>query len=123
MDINYSEILQLVFEIAITVLLPIFLGVAIGAVRVWWNSLKAKIPQEQYEFAYMIAKQLVLAAEQSGLAGIIKNESKEKYAWVLENLEKQLAEQGIVLDLETLSSMIEAAVKEELNKERTSAEG
>lgn len=120
---DYNEMLQLVFELAITILLPIFLGMAIGAVRTWWTSVKARIPQEQYEFAFVLAKQLVLAAEQSGLAGMIKNDAETKKNWVLDRMEKGLADNGIELDLHTLSDMIEAAVKTELNPERTSASG
>ena len=120
---DFGELLQLVLEMAITVLLPIFLGFAIVAVRGWWESIKAKIPQEQYAFADMIARQLVLAAEQNGLAGKLSNEASVKYDWVLDNMERQLREAGIKLDLHTLSNMIESAVKAELNMERTSAEG
>lgn len=120
---DIGQVLQLVLQVAITVLLPVFLGYAVVAVRTWWGKVKAQIPAEQYAFAYNLVTQLVLAAEQSGLAGIIQNEAEVKKAWVINRAEAELAKLGIKMDLETIADMIEAAVKAELNKERTSAEG
>lgn len=120
---DVGEVIQLVLQIIISVLLPLFLAFAIGAVRTWWAKIKAQIPAEQYAFAFSIVSQLVLAAEQSGLAGIISNESKAKKKWVIERVEAELAKVGINLDLETISDMIEAAVKAELNKDKELAEG
>jgi len=120
---DVGEVLQLIAQIVISVLLPIFLTYAVVAVKSWWAKIKAQIPAEQFAFASGVIKSLVLAAEQSGLAGIIANEGQAKKQWVLDRAEKALAEHGIVMDLDALADMIEAAVKAELNADRNSAEG
>lgn len=58
-----------------------------------------------------IAKVAVLAAEQSGLSGLI--EDKKNYA--IRVAEQMLEERGIKIDLDTLTAAIEAAVLNELN--------
>jgi len=120
---DVGQVLQLVLQVAISVLLPVFLGYAIVAMRTWWGKIKAQIPAEQYAFASSLVSQLVLAAEQSGLAGIIANEAEVKKQWVIDRAEAELAKLGIKMDLNTISDMIEAAVKAELNRDRTSASG
>lgn len=120
---DVGEVLQLVIQVVITVLLPVLLAFSIGAMRSWWVKIKAQIPAEQYAFASSIISQLVLAAEQSGLAGIISNESQEKKQWVIQRAEEELAKVGIILDLNTIADMIEAAVKSELNKSKELPEG
>jgi len=120
---DIGEVLQLIIQIIITVLLPVVLTYVGVAVRAWWIKIKAQIPAEQYAFASTLVSQLVLAAEQSGLAGILSNESQAKKAWVIERAEAELAKMGIKMDLETISDLIEAAVKAELNKDKVPAEG
>lgn len=120
---DIGEVLQLIIQIIITVLLPVVLTYVGVAVRAWWIKIKAQIPAEQYAFASTLVSQLVLAAEQSGLAGILSNEAQAKKAWVIERAEAELAKMGIKMDLETISDLIEAAVKAELNKDKVPAEG
>jgi superfamily 6 holin (LLH) len=57
--------------------------------------LKAKLSQEQLMFAKMIAKTAVQAAQQSGLAGIIKNEAADKKKFAIEYLSRELAKFGL----------------------------
>lgn len=113
---EYSELLQKSLEVAIQVLLPVVLGFLVVFIRAKIAEVKSKIPQEQMQFASALAKMLVLAAEQNGLIGALEDVGEEKKRWVMGMLDQALKERGIVLDLETLSAMIEAAVHEAFKK-------
>lgn len=50
----------------------------------------------------------VLAAEQSGLTGVIENEGKKKKAYAIQFAERYLREHGFEMELDVVSDMIEA---------------
>jgi hypothetical protein len=113
---DYDALLQSVLTTLIEVLLPVLLGVVIYWIKQQAALVKARIPAEQLEFASGLARQFVLAAEQSGLAGYIKDAGLEKKEWVLLRLESALAQKGIRLDMRTLSDLVEAQVYDAIRK-------
>lgn len=107
-----DTLLQTLLKTLIQVMLPLLLGFLVALVKTKIEQLKAGMSQEQLLFATELARQLVLAAEQNGLTGAIKNEAAVKKEWVIQRLESELAERGIHLDIRVLSDMIEVAVHE-----------
>lgn len=107
---NWSDLVQPLLETVLSLLLPIVLGF----VAVWLKNLVAKIKAEMSEsqlaFITALAGQLVLAAEQSGLTGVITNVGEEKKAMVMAALQAAADEKGIKINVELLSAIVEAAV-------------
>lgn len=122
MDGILSSALQVFLETLVRLLLPVLLTAAVGYFVQQWKLVSARIPAEQLAFASELVRQLVLAAEQSGLSGAIENEAKAKKEWVLQRAEAELASRGIKLDLHQISTLVEAAVLESLNFEKYQTE-
>jgi len=110
MVMGWSDLVQPLLETVLSIMLPIVLGF----VAVWLKGLLAKIKAEMSEsqlaFITALAGQLVLAAEQSGLTGAITNVGEEKKAMVLAALQQAANDNGIKINVELLSAIIEAAV-------------
>jgi Bacteriophage holin of superfamily 6 (Holin_LLH) len=105
-----SEVLQAFLITLIQVLLPVFLAMAVAWMQAAFLKAKSEINQEQYKLAVELAGKFVLAAEQSGLTGVISQAGEEKKQWAMEQLDAALQAKGIRLDLPLLSAMIEAEV-------------
>jgi len=110
MVMDWSDLVQPLLETVLTIMLPIVLGF----VAVWLKNLIARIKSEMSEsqlaFITVLAGQLVLAAEQSGLTGVITNIGEEKKAMVIAALQQAADDNGIKISVELLSAIIEAAV-------------
>jgi len=110
MVMGWSDLVQPLLETVLSIMLPIVLGF----VAVWLKGLLAKIKAEMSEsqlaFITVLAGQLVLAAEQSGLTGVITNIGEEKKAMVIAALQQAADDNGIKISVELLSAIIEAAV-------------
>ena len=111
-----NSILQLVLETLITVLVPVLLGYIIKFVDTKISELRQYVERENLWYIYDIVKQLVYAAEQNGLAGLIENEGRAKKAYVLDRLQSYLNAKNIKVDVKTLDALIEAAVYEAFKK-------
>lgn len=107
---DWSDLVQPLLETVLSIMLPIVLGF----VAVWLKGLLAKVKAEMSEsqlaFITVLAGQLVLAAEQSGLTGAIENIGEAKKAMVIAALQTAADERGIKISVELLSAIIEAAV-------------
>jgi hypothetical protein len=68
----------------------------------------ADTPQARQELIDGAVKSAIMAAQQSGLAGLIKNVGKEKKAYAMQMAVEYLAQHGIGLDEQLLSGLIEA---------------
>lgn len=108
-----SVILQKVLEIVIQVLLPILLALLVALAKEAWAWVKAHVDQTQLETAMAIVEALVKAAEQNGLKDELFKVGANKKAFVMDLAAAELAKHNIVLDLETLSAMVESAVYDE----------
>lgn len=114
----YSDILQALLETLITVLVPVLATFAIAGIRVWMTKAQASIPAEQLAFASSLAKEFVKAAEQSGLAGLIADEGREKKAFVISKMEAVLEQKGIKIDMDVISALVESAVYEAVTQSK-----
>lgn len=108
--LEIGSLIQTVLVIIIQVLLPVALGYVVMWLKAKVEEVKARIPAEQLEFATVLAQQLVMAAEQSGLSGQIAAEGKAKKEWVIARLQLALEEKGIKMDVKYLSDLIEGEV-------------
>lgn len=115
--IDWNEILMIVLKAVITVALPVLLKLLFD----WLKLQKLKFEQNlDAETRYIIEEAVrlaVLAAEQSGLAGLLGEKYKDKKSFALAAAEKFLAQYGITIDLDVLAALIEAAVMEEFHQE------
>lgn len=112
---QWDELLFQVLQVAITVLAPILFTLLGKLIWDYAQKVQSQIPAEQLAFAKGLIKQLVLAAEQSGLTGLIRAEGEEKRKYVIDLAEKELKARGIDMDLDVLYALLEAAVFEAFN--------
>jgi hypothetical protein len=108
-----SILLQKLLEVAIQVLVPILLGLVGVLVKEAWAWVKAHVDQTKLETAMAVIEALVKAAEQNGLKDELFKVGANKKAYVMDLAAAELAKHNIVLDLETLSAMVESAVYDE----------
>jgi hypothetical protein len=107
-----DTLIQTLLMTLIQVMVPVLLGFLVALSKTIIDQAKSRMSQEQLAFASDLARQLVLAAEQNGLTGAIKDEAAAKKEWVILRLESELAKRGVKLDIHVLSDLIEAAVHE-----------
>ena len=93
---------------ALQVLLQGVLVFLAGQVSIWlvkiYQTQKAKLGLEQQALLDIVVRKAVEAAEQIGISG------EEKLTYAFDKVEKTLAGQGIVIDLDVIYSLIEAEV-------------
>ncbi len=116
---DWSPILQKSLETVIELLLPVLLGYAVVWVNAQIKAAKAKMSNDQLTLVQNLIKSFVLAAEQSGLAGQLRNIGSEKKAFVLQLIKNELEARHIEIDVDTLDAMIEAAVNDAFGKVET----
>ena len=112
MELELSNILQLVLELVITVVLPFLLKKLFDWLNSQIRNLNARNDLVALETTVKIIRQLVQAAEMNGLSGALENLGKEKKKWVIDMAEAELSRRGINIDLDVLDALIEAQVKE-----------
>lgn len=92
-------------------LIPVVVPLVVAKVKQWLAQAKEVAKEwrpELYQALDMGAKLAVTAAEQAGLAGLIK----EKKDYAINALEAYLAEFGYNVDVDVIDAAIEAAVNE-----------
>ena len=115
---NTSDaILQAAMVTVAQVLLPILMGGLVILIKALWGWIKSKMSAQQLEIATTLINQLVLAAEQNSLTGMLAAEGQAKKKYVIDTAEAPLAAKGIHLDLDVLDALIESSVYEAFNKE------
>lgn len=112
-----SEVLQTLILASIPVLIPILISMAIA----YWRKVSAEIQEKApvtYQALRIVASIAVQAAEQLAMAGVIQ----EKKQYAIEQVKLLLEQQGIKMDIESISVAIEAAVLEEFNRHKLEAQ-
>jgi hypothetical protein len=100
--------------VLVPVLATMVAGYAIQGIRYLEQKIKNERP-DVYATLMFVAKEAVHAAEQSGFAGLVE----DKKAFALAYLQRELDARGIKgFDLTTLEDKIEAAVFEEINRNK-----
>ncbi len=111
-----GSLLQLALETLIKVLLPVIMGYIVVWINQKISESKSKTRSTNMTYVIDLVYRLVLAAEQNGMIGAIKNAGEEKKKFVLAQAQAELEKHGISMDLETLDSLVEAAVNEAFGK-------
>jgi len=112
METETNALLQTLLQTIIIVFVPVLGTLATIALQRLSSQIKGKVGEQNYSLAENLAYQFVLAAEQSGLSGAIKDEAAVKKEWAMSQLDGALRAKGIKLDLPVLSALIEAKVHE-----------
>lgn len=116
-----GALLQAVIQVLVAVAVPLLTGL----VSLWLNQkiqqVKGQMSAEQLAMADSVVRKLVQAAEQYDLGGTAQRTGLEKKAWVTAKVQAWLDESGIKLDALKIADLIEAAVMEELNKDKRPA--
>jgi len=109
-----NNLVQPLLEMLLELLLPIVLGAAVLWIRQMIARAKGEIDERNLNWLLVLARQFVIAAEQSGLIGELENAGEAKKQMVVELLQAAADARGIKLDAEALSAIIEAAVVDAL---------
>lgn len=118
---NFWNFLTAVAMQVLAILLPVAIGYAVLLINSALKYLKARIGEQKYQEVYDFIRLLVLAAEQTGLKGDVLATGAEKKKWVLDRIQSYVDEKGYPINVADLSSMIEAAVMEEINRHKIGA--
>lgn len=109
-----DHILELFLETLIPVVVPVIAGFIAYLLKSLFDQFKLYLAQKgltaQYEFAMALIQEFIRAAEQNGLTGELEAVGARKKQWVMDMVQIELAKNGIHLDVETLSALVEAAV-------------
>lgn len=118
---DVSPIFQTLIETLIQLLVPVICGYIIYLGNKLGQHITLRMSKEKQEIAAFWAKQIVLAAEQTGVVGELIKTGNAKKEWALVRLESILRQKGIRVDVPMLSDLIEAAVHEAFNLPKTTA--
>ena len=91
-----------------------------GAIVTWVKRETAQLAKSEplwFGDIMQVATAAVQAAEQSGLAGLIKNESTIKKQYALQVAQAWLDAKGVKIDLQVIDAAIESAVLTEFGKD------
>lgn len=116
MSILEGEVLQVIIQVAVTVIVPV-LGALIAAyVGKLIQDIKLKMDAEQLAFVGDLVARFVAAAEQYALSGKLSELGKDKKVWVVERVQEFLDQKGILVDFGVIADLIEAEVIKQFGK-------
>lgn len=114
------EALSRFLEIVIMAVAAIAVPVAVTALYRYATAVRNKWENDYVDWVIDTA---VMAAEQSGLSGYIKNKGVEKLKYAESVAEHFLADKGLVIELEPLRALIEREVYDTFNWAKTKRNG
>lgn len=103
---------EAILRIAIELLLPILLAYLAKMAHDEIQHIAAKKQTAEFQLVKEIVKRMVLAAEQLGITGALKDIGEEKKKFVLDMVKAELERRGMHIDVDTLDALIEAEVHE-----------
>jgi len=110
------DIANLLLVAVLTIGLPPILTVMVSQMKAVGSALEDKLRQDMgdknYDFARKIMLDAVMAAEQNGATGKIAELGEAKKKFALAAAQKALDDNGIYIDLNTLDTILEAAVND-----------
>lgn len=110
--VNFWPLAQQVLELVIKAVVPVLAFYALKFLRAQGKSIEASIGSENWNLAVGMARGAVQAAEQLGARKLIADKKSYAIKWLSNALEAR----GVFLDEETLSTLIEAMVFNEINR-------
>lgn len=110
-----DELWWKLLEQVLLVVLPVLAAAATAWIAQKVREGAARLTEHQRKVLLAVVQTAVLAAEQAGAAGYVK----DKKAYALEVAQGWLKQQGVKIDLGLLDAAIEAAVLEEFNRYRS----
>ena len=114
---DWNGILQGALLAVVTAVVPVLVKLLADWVQAHVAEVMNEIDQDLRYVIDEAVRIAVSAAEQSGLAKLIKNEAEEKKRFACEVAERYLAQYGVVVDLDVLADLIEAEVLRQFNRE------
>lgn len=116
MSVLEGEVLQVIIQVAVTVIVPV-LGALIAAyVTKLIQDIKLKMDADQLAFVGDLVARFVAAAEQYNLNGVLAELGVEKKDWVVEKVQAYLDAKSIKIDFRVISDLIEAEVIKQFGK-------
>lgn len=109
---DWSKLLSDVLQAVLVLVLPALIGAGVSWLKLKWTVYRDGKGGEWAWALEQAAEIAVRAAEQSKLAGLIKD--KKTYAITI--AEKYLGERGLAIDLDVLDAAIEAEVQRRFGK-------
>ena len=113
----WSVVEQLLVAV-LTVAIPIITKYVVDWLKAQRELLKLRFDEQEWRMIVSFTNLMIEAAEQSGLAGHIADVGEAKKAFVLNQVQAYLDDNGIVVDVDRLSDLIEALVYSNLNFEK-----
>jgi len=111
----FSDFMQKFLEAVLPVLFTAITGLVIAWITKVVNQIKSNINDDAEWVIQQAVTAAVLAAEQQGLV----NDVMDKKSYAVDVATEWLAQKGIKIDLAKLDVLIEAAVMQEFNRDRT----
>ena len=113
---DWGVFVQQILELVLSALLPVVVGMVAVYIKSLRDEALGKLKEKDRWMVEEAVRVAVTAAEQSGLAGHIRNEANEKKRYALNVAEAYLTRFGLgSVDLSVLADMIEAEVWRQFN--------
>lgn len=111
-NVNFWPLAQQVTELVIKAVVPVLAFYALKFLQTQSKSVEASIGSENWKLAVGMARGAVQAAEQLGAKKVITDKKNYALGWLSDALE----ERGIFLDEESIATLVEAMVFDEINR-------
>lgn len=118
LDSAFWVFINILLQAVIPVLVTALLGVLVIAARKGVTLLQERVGESQWAQVVALVDFVVKAAEQAGLKGALEDEGRIKKAWAINELKRLLEERGLGnIDVDTLSTLIEAAIRDGVHQQ------
>jgi hypothetical protein len=116
------NIIEQLLVAVLTVSIPVITKFVVDWLKAQRDLLQLRFDEKEWLIIVNFTNLMIEAAEQSGLAGHISDAGEAKKAFVLAQVQAFLEDNGIDVDVDRLSDLIEALVYGNLNWQRNQVE-
>lgn len=107
-----TQLTQVLLQIVITAIVPAISGFVVMWIRAQMAKVRMQLTAEQRQYADAVIRNLIAAAEQYDLAGLVKRSGAQKKAWVVGQAQTMLDSAGIHWEAQTIADLVEAKILE-----------
>jgi len=122
MDIQWNDFLSQFLTLVIIGVIPIIAHYVVQYLKAQSKRIESwiteNIPSDELFELQKVARMVVKAAEQAGMAGLVK----EKKAYAVQIAQEWLSSHGMEMDISAIDAAIEAAVYEEFKRDLSKTE-